>query len=591
MNQPRGLTTLTTSLPDAPRRWTRLFAVLGTASAVFCLSLFSVTTANADPYWTNAIELPGIATLNQGAAAPGPLVCTSSGNCISGGEFQNASLQQQAFLVQETSGTWGSAMTIGEALNVGGAAEITAISCPSDGNCTAAGAYTDLGGTLHTMVINQVSGTWGFPTEVPDYTTLAAGDLDVMEALSCTSATSCVGVGEYGASSSKVAQPLIFTETNGVWGTPTEVPGFAAFNPNGLAVVDLLSCPSVTSCVASGIILNSGTSVTVVPFFIDEVNGVWGSPQDIPGLAVLDAGNLGEIEALSCPAPGECSAGGDYIDKVGGSQAFVINEVAGVWGNASQLFGTQSLGSGLVSNFTGISCPSAGDCSAIGTYADTNGLTQPYVISESNHAWGPAAEAPGLQALNSNAGAVLSTISCSAVGVCSAGGAFQATLGSVTQAFLINQSGGTWANAIVVPGSAPLNSGGTATVAEVSCSGDGSCGVEGSYTDAKANTQLFVVNSSIVAPTMVSTAPRHVTAIDKKGVVTVRWTAPANIGGTPITSYTVVSVPKAKSCTTKATSCAIRGLNKKVHYSFEVRATNADGASVLSAKSNAVKAT
>jgi hypothetical protein len=36
-------------------------------------------------------------------------------------------------------------------------------------------------------------------------------------------------------------------------------------------------------------------------------------------------------------------------------------------------------------------------------------------------------------------------------------------------------------------------------------------------------------------------------------------------------------------------TCSFKGLNKKLHYSFEVRATNKVGASVLSAKSNAVR--
>ena len=124
----------------------------------------------------------------------------------------------------------------------------------------------------------------------------------------------------------------------------------------------------------------------------------------------------------------------------------------------------------------------------------------------------------------------------------------------------------------------------------MSCSGDGSCGVQGTYTDASQNTQLFVVNSSVVAPTTIASAPRHVTAVDKKGVVTVRWTAPASNGGAAITKYSVVSLPAAKTCTTTSTSCTFKGLNKKIHYSFEVRATNKDGLSPLSAKSNSVQA-
>ena len=115
--------------------------------------------------------------------------------------------------------------------------------------------------------------------------------------------------------------------------------------------------------------------------------------------------------------------------------------------------------------------------------------------------------------------------------------------------------------------------------------------MQGSYSDASDNTQLFVSNSSTVAPTTVSSAPRNVKAVDKKGVITVHWTAPSSNGGAAITSYTVVSLPKSKTCVTRATSCAFKGLNKKVHYSFEVRATNKDGPSALSARSNAVRAT
>ena len=259
-----------------------------------------------------------------------------------------------------------------------------------------------------------------------------------------------------------------------------------------------------------------------------------------------------------------------------------------MWNDATQFFATQTLGSGLTNSLNALDCPSAGDCTAVGTFNDAQGLSQPFEDVESNHVWSPAAEIPGIASLNNSAGASLTSVSCSAVDVCSAGGSYTDASANA-QAFLVNEASGAWANPIEIPGTSSLNKGGMAAVAEVSCSGDGSCGVQGSYTDASQNTQLFVVNSSVVAPTMVASAPRHVTAAVKKGVITVRWNAPASDGGTAITSYTAVSLPKSKTCVTHATSCAFKGLNKKVHYSFEVRATNADGSSALSAKSNAVR--
>ncbi len=78
--------------------------------------------------------------------------------------------------------------------------------------------------------------------------------------------------------------------------------------------------------------------------------------------------------------------------------------------SATQLFATQQLGSGDVSEVNSIACPSAGDCSAVGAYSDAAGNTQPFVLDETDHVWSRAIEVPGVQALNDNVGATLTTI-------------------------------------------------------------------------------------------------------------------------------------------------------------------------------------
>lgn len=565
----------------------RVIVVLSALTAVLCYNLLSIEVANADPYWTSAIELPGLATLNQTTAIPGPIVCTSAGNCVSGGGYTGSSQDQQAFLSQETNGVWSSALEIGAALNVGGYALVTDISCPAAGSCTAVGDYTDASGTGHSFVVSQANGTWGFPTELPDFTTLSSQDASAISAVSCTSATACVGVGTYLVNSTSIAQPITYSETNGVWAVPIEAPGAASINPSGIALVTSLECPSGTTCVVGGAVATLTTPESLVPFLIEDNNGVWGSVQAVPGAAALSRIADAALISLSCGAVGDCVAGGFYYDVTGGSQAFVVSEVGGVWGNATQLFATQLLGSGLSNTLNDIDCPSAGNCAAVGGFADSANVSQPFVVDETNHVWSPAIEVPDVQSLNKSAGASLTTISCSAPGACSAGGSY--TDASGTQAFLVNEASHAWSKPIEVPGAASLNRGGSATVSQVSCSGDGSCGVQGLYTDASKNAQLFVTNSTAVAPTTVSSAPRHVTAVDNEGVITVRWTAPAMNGGARVTSYTVVSLPKSKTCVTTATTCKFKGLNKKIHYAFEVRAVNKNGSSALSARSNAVR--
>jgi hypothetical protein len=571
--------------------WRRWFTVVFAVVAVLSFNLVSIATAGADPFWTNAIEVPGLAALNQTTASTGPIVCTSSGNCVSGGTFTDGSVAQQAFIAQETHGVWGSATEVAAALNVGGTAGLIAISCPTAASCTAEGSYTDNSAIVHTFVMSQLNGTWGFPTEVPDYTALSFEDASEMNTLSCTSVSTCVGAGSFVDHVTGTAQPILFTETNGVWSAPVEAPGSVAFNPSGLAIVGGLDCASTTTtCVAVGNVLDLlSTGEVVQPFLIDEHGGVWGGVEEIPGIPALSRANEAVSTALSCGAPGDCTAGGNYLDTSGQSQAFTVSEVGGVWGSATQLLATQLLGSGVSNTLNGVSCPSAGTCSAIGGFADVKGNSQPFVVDETNHVWSSAFEVPGIPALNESVGAALNTISCSAAGACSAGGAYT-DAANHSQAFLVNETAHSWSKPIEVPGTSALNKGGSALIWQISCSHDGSCGVQGSYTDAKQYVQIFVVNSSVVAPTTVSSPPRHATALDKNGVITVRWSPPTSNGGTAVTSYSVVSLPRSRTCVTRTTSCVFKALNKRVHYSFEVRATNKDGSSALSARSNAVRA-
>ncbi len=143
-------------------------------------------------------------------------------------------------------------------------------------SCTAVGTYTDGADVVHTFAINQVNGTWGYATEVPDFTSMATQDASEMTTLSCTSATTCVGVGSFVDHATSTAQPIIFDETDGVWDTPVEAPGAASLNPSGIAFVGGLDCVSATTCVAGGDIINLPPATgPLVPFLIDENNGVW----------------------------------------------------------------------------------------------------------------------------------------------------------------------------------------------------------------------------------------------------------------------------------------------------------------------------
>ena len=66
----------------------------------------------------------------------------------------------------------------------------------------------------------------------------------------------------------------------------------------------------------------------------------WGTPTEIVSTAgtggIGDNGNV-NVATLSCASSGNCSAGGYYEDTTGTTQAFVVNEVSGVWGTPTEL--------------------------------------------------------------------------------------------------------------------------------------------------------------------------------------------------------------------------------------------------------------
>jgi hypothetical protein len=90
-----------------------------------------------------------------------------------------------------------------------------------------------------------------------------------------------------------------------------------------------------------------------------------------------------------------------------------------------------------------------------------------------------------------------------------------------------------------------------------------------------------------LAPTPPS-APAMGVATEGDAQATVTFSAPANDGGSTITSYTVTSNPDGITATGTASPITVTGLTNGTAYTFTVVASNALGASVASASSNSI---
>ena len=121
------------------------------------------------------------------------------------------------------------------------------------------------------------------------------------------------------------------------------------------------------------------------------------------------------------------------------------------------------------------------------------GPYQAFVVREKNGSWGNAIEVPGLAALNAGGSASAESVSCGAARYCAAGGTYRDGSGD-QQAFVVSDINGSWGTAIEVPGTAALNTGGSAQVTSVSCSPEGYCAAGGDYTESNGNGGAFVIS-------------------------------------------------------------------------------------------------
>jgi hypothetical protein len=392
--------------------------------------------------WGTAEELPGIATLDAGAGSEILSVsCASPGNCSAGGDYSTSPGVGQAWVASESGGAWGDAIEVPGtgALNVGGDARVYSVSCTSPGDCSAGGQYDDGEGFFQAFVATESGGTWSTAIEVPGSGKLnTAGDA-LIYSVSCASAGNCSAGGYYVKYSGFLAleEAFVVSEAGGSWGNAKEVPGTARLNTGGLAVVDSVSCTAVGDCSAGGSYDDSAGHYHA--FVVSQVSGTWGTAEQIPGTVGLDKDNAIQVYSVSCASAGNCSLGGYYTDASGDAQAFVDSQVSGTWGKAKEVPGTAALNKGTFALVRSVSCASPGDCSIGGYYTDGSSHYQAFVDSQTSGTWAEAKEVPGTATLNKGGDASVPSVSCASAGNCGAGGSYTDSSGH-SQAFVVGQT-------------------------------------------------------------------------------------------------------------------------------------------------------
>ena len=275
--------------------------------------------------WHSAVKVPGITGLNHGGAAITTISCVSPGNCSAGGTYQDTQGRTQVFAVSKVNGTWHKAIPIPGiiGLNPGGFASVASVSCVSAGNCSAGGTYTGASKHVHAFIVNEVNGTWHHAIKVPGTTALEQGGGAGLNSVSCASVGNCSAGGYYNSGA------FVVNEVNGTRHHAIKVPGTVAVDQYSVGGVTAVSCAAPGNCSAAGTVRASRNPLQKQDsFVVSEVNGRWHTATAVPGLDRLSQSGTAHFYALSCGAVAHCSAGGiyDYADNPANEQAFLVTE-------------------------------------------------------------------------------------------------------------------------------------------------------------------------------------------------------------------------------------------------------------------------
>ena len=265
---------------------------------------------------------------------------------------------------------------------------------------------------------------------------------------------------------------MLLTQTNGVW-----APGVRARLPAGLwgpntqvykyVLLQAVSCSSPGNCTAVG--RYSGTRHRSGALLLTQTDGKWATGVVAP----LPANHAKRqvtsytkiyLNSVSCAAPGNCTAVGDYVARGGHQEGLLLTQTDGRWTAAQARLPAgawrASIGPGVT--LKSVSCASAGNCTAVGSYFKGRGGRDAVslLLTQTDGRWakGVAARLPaGAAHLGAFEGsepdytqAGLGSVSCASPGNCTAVGMHPHNRSGDYWGLRVTQSHGRWGRGVWV---------------------------------------------------------------------------------------------------------------------------------------------
>jgi hypothetical protein len=284
--------------------------------------------------------------------------------------------------------------------------ELHGVSCAAVGACTAVGEY--FSGHTDVTLAERWNGTrWAIQHTLNP----AGGSVIGLRGVSCASARACTAVGEYISGSTYV--PLAERWNGTRWSiqhTSNPAGGSSTF-------LDGVSCPSTSACTAVGQYNNGTTDVMLAERWNGTRWSIQHTPNPVGGSSIL-------LYGVSCPSTRACTAVGQYNN---GAEEVTLAER---WNGATWSIQHTANPTGGSSNILdGVSCPSTSACTAVGAYSNGTISGVPLAERWNGTRW-------SIQHTPSPTGGsgILDAVSCPSTGDCTAVGHYPGGANEVTLA-------------------------------------------------------------------------------------------------------------------------------------------------------------
>nr|MDA8358517.1 hypothetical protein [Actinomycetota bacterium] len=319
-----------------------------------------------------------------------------------------------------------------------------------------------------------------------------------ISAVTCPAAGTCLAVGTYRTSTGGHA-PLAVRYADGSW-TDLPLPAAPGALTGATASGSLaaISCWAPDECVAVGEYSGSTSGHPRLPLVMELSAARWTAlraPE--PSTAGTGTHQYASLYSVSCPAAGVCASVGTYENTQGGSEGLVETLTAGTWAPTA-VPGPTGAKTGATSDvyLASVSCSSTAACEAVGYYQLAANGYPGLIDTFDGTTWTPT-EAPqpaGAATAATKITFTLTSVACPAVGSCVAVGQFHDVTGTGHAQGLVEVlSGGTWTSATLpVPATAGTGTDQFAELYGVSCPAAGSCAAVGRYKNTKGDTQGLI---------------------------------------------------------------------------------------------------